>query len=95
MKLAFEWDEEKAKANLKNHKVSFKEAKTVFNDLLLWTFPDPGHSSPTEERYISIGLSSAGRTLVAVHTERGGKIRLISCRRATSHERRAYEQGEN
>ncbi len=94
MELTFEWDEEKARANLKDHKVSFEEAKTVFGDLFLWTFPDISHSH-AEERYISLGRSSKGRTLVVVHTERRGKIRLISCRRATSHERRAYERGEN
>ena len=94
MGLAFEWDEEKARANLKNHKVGFAEAKTIFSDPFLWTFPDLGHSN-TEERCVSIGRSSAGRTLVVIHTERGGRIRLISCRKATSHERRAYEQGDN
>jgi uncharacterized protein len=92
MRLAFEWDEEKARANLKNHQVGFEEAKTVFNDPFLWTFPDVGHSD-AEERCISIGRSSRRRTLVVIHTERGGRIRLISCRRATSRERRAYEQG--
>lgn len=44
MNLIFEWDEEKANANLRKHKVSFEEAKTVFNDPLLMTFPDPEHS---------------------------------------------------
>jgi len=79
---------------LQDHKVSFEEAKTVFNDPLLWTFPDVGHSDK-EERLISIGASSVGRTLVVCHTERGGKIRLISCRKATARERRAYERGED
>ena len=32
MKLTFEWHDEKAKKNLKKHKISFEEAKTVFND---------------------------------------------------------------
>jgi uncharacterized DUF497 family protein len=44
MELTFEWDEEKAKKNLGKHKVSFEEAKTVYNDPFLWTFPDPEHS---------------------------------------------------
>lgn len=92
MELTFEWDEEKAKANLKKHKVSFEEAKTVFNDPFLWTFPDLEHSK-LEERYINVGYSSRGRVLVVTHTERGGNIRIISCRQATASERRAYEQG--
>jgi len=94
MELTFEWDEEKAKANLKKHKVSFEEAKTVFNDPFLWTFPDPEHSN-VEERYINVGYSSNGRVLVVTHTERGGSIRIISCRKATASERRAYEQGNS
>jgi uncharacterized DUF497 family protein len=88
MELTFEWDEEKAKENLKKHRVSFQEAKTVFNDPFLWTFPDPEHSD-IEERYINIGYSSKGRVLVVTHTERGGSIRIISCRKATASERRA------
>jgi uncharacterized DUF497 family protein len=52
----FEWDEEKAKANLKKHKVSFDEATTVFNDAFSITIPDPNHSVG-EQRYIDIGNS--------------------------------------
>ncbi len=44
MPLTFEWDNEKAKENLRRHKVSFEEAKTIFNDPFLLTFPDPDHS---------------------------------------------------
>lgn len=93
MELTFEWDEEKAKKNLRRRKVSFEEAKTVFNDPFLWTFPDPEHSD-TEQRYINIGYSSRGRVLVVVHTERGANIRIIRCRKATASERRAYEEGD-
>jgi len=58
--LTFEWHEEKAKENLKKHNVSFEEAKTVFNDPFLMTFPDPEHSG-SEQRYINVGISSKGR----------------------------------
>jgi len=44
MKLRFAWDEEKAKANLKKHRVSFEEATTVFLDPFSMTIPDPDHS---------------------------------------------------
>ena len=53
MELIFEWDVRKARTNLKKHRVSFEEATTVFNDLLLLTYPDDLHSE-TEERYISL-----------------------------------------
>jgi len=88
--LQFEWDEDKAKSNLKKHKVSFEEGKTVFNDPYLLTFPDNDHSN-YEERFIDIGTSIRQRVLVAVHTEREELIRLISCRKATATERRFYE----
>ena len=54
MKLTFEWDEVKAKNNLKKHKVRFEEGKTIFNDPFLFTFPDNEHSND-EERLINIG----------------------------------------
>ena len=92
MKLIFEWDEVKAKENLKKHKVFFDEGKTVFNDPFLLTYPDVDNPE-TEERYINIGVSAKDRILVLIHTERQGKIRIISCRKATVLERRHYEEG--
>ena len=67
----FEWDEEKAGANLEKHGVSFEEAKTVFDDPLYVDFYDPDHSAD-EHRYIIIGESQQGRLLVVSYTERGG-----------------------
>jgi len=92
MKFNFEWDEEKAKANLKKHKVSFDEAATVFSDPFSITILDPDHSVG-EERYIDIGTSDKGRVLIVAYTERGMNIRIISCRKATLTERRRYEEG--
>ena len=94
MEFAFEWDEVKAKGNLKKHTVSFEEGKTIFNDPFLYTFPDNEHSID-EERFINIGLSVNGRVLVLTHTERQDNIRIISCRKATAHERRFYEEGSH
>ena len=68
MNLIFDWDENKARRNLKDHKVSFEEAKTVFNDPALVTFTDDDHSD-YEERLISIGVSSNSRLTLVVHTE--------------------------
>lgn len=91
MNAYFEWDDEKAKSNLADHKVSFEEGTTVFNDVAVASMPDVDHSED-EERYIAIGLSVKGRVLVVVYTERGYKTRIISCRKATSQERKAYEE---
>ena len=92
MVLTFEWDEEKAEINRRKHGVSFEEARTVFGDPLSITVGDVPHSM-REHRYIDVGLSSEGRLLVVVYTERGEVIRLISSRDATRVERKTYEEG--
>jgi hypothetical protein len=86
----FEWDDEKADANFKKHGIRFEEGATVFSDPLVWTVFDPDHSE-MEDRHISIGISVEGHLLVVIHTERNERIRLISCRKATSSERKIYE----
>ena len=91
MNLTFEWDEEKSRTNLRKHGISFEEAKTVFNDALSITIPDPEHSMD-EYRYIDIGISSNGALLVVSYTERGSSIRIISCRKAMRSERMYYEE---
>lgn len=97
MRVIFEWDARKARSNKNKHGVSFEEAKSLFFDPFLITFPDEEHSD-FEEQYISIGYSIRGRVLLVVHTERGIEdklvIRIISCRPATSSERRVYEEDE-
>ena len=40
----FEWDDAKAVANLKKHRISFDEAVTVFGDMQAITFADTDHS---------------------------------------------------
>ena len=90
--MEFEWDEEKAAANLADHKVSFDEAKTVFDDPLYVDFYDPDHSYD-EHRYLIVGKSRQGRLLIVTYTERGDAVRLISAREVTSAERKAYEEG--
>lgn len=86
----FEWDTDKAKANLSKHAISFEEAKTVFADPLSITMADPDHSVE-ECRFIDVGVSSQGEVLIVVYTEREAVIRIISARRATRLERRVYE----
>ena len=91
MAMPFEWDEEKAEINLKKHKVGFEESKSVFGDPFSITVDDPDHSME-EQRFIDIGKSASGKLLVIVYTERGSKIRIISCRKVTPVERRKYEE---
>jgi hypothetical protein len=90
----FEWDPEKAAANLKRRRLSFDEAATVLEDPLSTTYPDDAHSED-ESRFVTIGESRRGRVLVVAHTERNDTIRIISARRATRRERDFYEQGKS
>jgi uncharacterized DUF497 family protein len=84
----FTWDARKAAANLRKHGVSFPEAATAFDDELGAYYPDALH----EDRFILIGYSRRQRLLYVVHAEvRHDVIRIISARRATSHEKAHYE----
>jgi len=86
----FEWDNVKAKTNLRKHYVSFSEAATVLRDGLSITIYDPDHSD-VEDRYITVGISVAGRFLMVSHTDRGDRTRIISARELTRKEREVYE----
>jgi uncharacterized DUF497 family protein len=88
----FEWDAEKAAANVRRHGVSFEEATTVFGDRLARTYEDPDHSD-SEPRELTFGFSAAGRALAVAHCERGERTRIISARPMTRRERRQYEEG--
>lgn len=92
MALRFEWSPRKATTNLAKHGVSFEEAASVFADPLAYTFADPDHSDD-EARQLTFGVSSRGRLLTVVSTERGDAIRIVSARKATRYERGIYEQG--
>ena len=85
--LEFEWDEEKAAANLKKHGIDFRDAALVFNDPFRKEFYDAAHSGD-EDRYNTIG--KVDEILFVVYTERKERIRLISARKATKLERRRY-----
>lgn len=89
--LHFEWDEPKAKANVKKHGVSFDEAKTVFLDERARLISDPDHSE-NEERFILLGYSSGLKLLVVCHCYRVDErvIRIISARKATRQEAATY-----
>lgn len=87
MSLLFEWDEEKARTNIKKHGISFETAAKVFLDENRIDIFDSEHSLD-EDRYITIGL--AGDVLFVVYTERKPRIRLISARLANERERRVY-----
>jgi uncharacterized DUF497 family protein len=89
--MEFKWDPKKAAKNLRKHKVSFKEAATVFSDPLSATVPDPDHSEE-ENRYIIVGMANRFRQLIVSFAEQGDCIRIISARELTRTERKTYEE---
>ncbi len=91
MSLQFEWDYQKARKNLRKHRISFEEASTVFGDPLSIAIPDPLHSA-SEDRFVIIGESVQRKLIVVVHTDRHNKIRIISARIATRREKENYEK---
>jgi hypothetical protein len=88
----FIWDAAKAAANVKKHGVAFEEACSVFLDTLSMTGADPDHSIG-EARWLTFGMSSAGRLLVVSHADQRDTIRIISARPSTAAERKNYEKG--
>lgn len=88
------WDLKKERANKKKHGLSFETACLVFLDPFVTSRPDP---TSVEERWQSLG-TVGGLVLFVVHTwpeaeADEGSGRIISARRATAHERKAYEEG--
>jgi hypothetical protein len=89
----FEWDSEKAGANLEKHGVSFEEAATVFDDPLADTYDDPDHSEG-EQRFLTFGFSRERRGLVVAHCDRGDRVRIISARPMSRREKRQHGEGK-
>jgi uncharacterized protein len=95
MAARFQWDDDKAKVNLKKHKVDFDEASTVFGDHLAKIFSDEEHSGE-EVREIIVGHSILNRLLLVSFTERAPDfVRIISARVATRSERKSYEENKD
>jgi hypothetical protein len=87
--MTYQWDSDKAAANLRKHGIDFADAVSVFSDDLAITIPDERFD---EERFITVGIDAFGRVLVVVYTWRDNEIRLISARKATRNERKQYEE---
>lgn len=90
------WDAAKSAANRAKHGLSFQTAVLVFDDPLHASRPDP---HPEGDRWRTIGLVGSVLLLV-VHTwpeldTEGEQVgRIISARKATARERKAYEEGD-
>lgn len=83
----FEWDADKAEANLKKHRIAFEDAALAL--LALAITARSSHSG--EVRMVSVA-ELRGRLVAVVWTPRAGTIRIISARRSWRSEERAYHQ---
>ncbi|NJR13450.1 MAG: BrnT family toxin [Phyllobacteriaceae bacterium] len=87
--MEFEWDEAKNAANIGKHGIAFEDAIHALDGLVV-TKPGSRHDY-REDRKISICLMGSVLIVVVVHTERNGKTRIISARRARRDEREVYQ----
>jgi uncharacterized protein len=94
MNISFEWDEDKAQANLKKHHVSFGIAVRVFLDPLALAYQDRIENG--EYRWQTLGMVDGCLLLLVAHTvrqdENGEVIRIISARKAGKKEQIHYEK---
>lgn len=83
----FEWEDTKRKSNIKKHGIDFINAPMIFAGYTL-TIEDDRYNYG-EERFVTFGILD-GRVVVVVHTETEDSIRIISIRKATKYEEKAY-----
>jgi len=87
--IEFEWNDRKARINIRKHGVAFEEAAEAFFD----PFRREGDATvDDEQREFVLGYSLSNRLLLVVHVERGNRIRIISARSAIRSERMEYEE---
>ena len=88
--LRFEWDANKSRINHQKHRVPFRIAAKVFLD------PDrvealDDREDYGEDRFWVVGQVES-RLIHVVYTERGDTVRIISARKADSHEQAEYHR---
>ena len=86
--MRFEWDDEKNRANVGKHGISFEQAQLIFNAPTVDLVDD--RADYGEVRTVSLGLLEGVVVLSVTHTDREGRIRLISARAASREERAIY-----
>ena len=86
----FEWNNQKAIANLHKHGLSFESACEAFFDPFLVVLEDV-EAVGNELREKLIGMTSDWQIVLVVYVMRADRVRLISARDATAWERKQYE----
>lgn len=99
MEYKFDWDPKKDKANRRKHKVSFRQAASIFLDPNQLSIFDEEHSDE-EDRWITLGLDSTGILRLVIHTfesvmDELSQIRIISARNAEPEEQAQYLEMRN
>jgi uncharacterized protein len=89
MSLEFEWNEEKAAANLEKHGVDFIDAAGIFTGYTMEAID--GREDYGEVRFQAIG-KNGDQAYVVVFTVRGARLRIISAWKAGRNDRRRYEE---
>ena len=93
--MRFTWDETKNQINQRDHQVSFELAREVFADPLALSTMDRVEDG--EQRWQTVGMVDGTVILLVAHTvseqEEEEVLRIISARKATKYERKAYEEG--
>lgn len=91
--MKFEWDEAKNRQNIKKHGFDLTDAQGLFTGDMPFLVSLDAEADYGEDRWIGIGILEGIVVVVVIFTERGGDtIRIISLRKATSKERKAYEK---
>ena len=86
--MAYEWDETKNRANIRKHGIDFMDVPSMFQHPMV-TFLDQ-RMDYGEERWIGIGILKTIVAVVVFTEPKDGTIRIISARKATTHEERIY-----
>ena len=87
--MEIEWDNNKAASNLIKHKIDFEDAKNIFLDPNRLEREDKRDYNETRIQVIGIVNQVV---LFVVYTQRNGRYRIISARRANKNEQRQYYQ---
>lgn len=88
--MKYEWDARKNENNFIKHGIRFEEAVEIFRGIVFTAIDD--RKDYGEIRRISIGEIYNIIIVLVVHTERNGKTRIITARRANKREAGKYHE---
>lgn len=84
--IEFEYDQAKSDSNLEKHGIDFTQAQKLWRDEQALIVPA---RTDVEPRYALIG-QCLGKLWTCIFTQRSGRIRIISARRARDGEKEKY-----